>query len=428
METAWSPRRWIVVTLVLVAVLCCVESATRLGENAPFYRYTLPRYGLGYFWGTPLGWGGFTDGVAVNRDSLAFDALASFLRGETALAVPLDGNTYTRLTGYSLLGTLPAPLVGRYLGFVVANVAFWIAGAMATYALAVRHTGSRLVAVLAAVLVATAPAYEALVGQALPYVVSYSLFAIGVWYCERAGLFERRATLARAALVGFAAGSSFLVYDLYMLPAFVVLYGLRRMPLRNLAVFLVLALAPRVIWTIFWQAEGLPKYSINENEPLDALRAWIASAQGGSITGAIKAYGALGAHVLLNVAAAFMLLPLLLALWELAHRLREPGWDWFAAVLMAGFAPAAFMVSTWPHLPRWYAYGFVGVYILAAAGAVRLAERVAGAQASAARYAVLAAVVIVPLVLVSNLDLLGQTRPMELLLFQPEHWSYLWSR
>ena len=35
--------------------------------------------------------------------------------------------------------------------------------------------------------------------------------------------------------------------------------------------------------------------------------------------------------------------------------------------------------------------------------------------------------VILPAVVLSNLDVAGITRPMELLLFQPTHWSYLWS-
>jgi hypothetical protein len=36
--------------------------------------------------------------------------------------------------------------------------------------------------------------------------------------------------------------------------------------------------------------------------------------------------------------------------------------------------------------------------------------------------------VVLPALVLSNLDLVGATHPMELLLFQPEHWSYLWSR
>ena len=40
------------------------------------------------------------------------------------------------------------------------------------------------------------------------------------------------------------------------------------------------------------------------------------------------------------------------------------------------------MLSTWPHIPRWYAYGFPAVYILAAAGAVRIARWLASANGS----------------------------------------------
>ena len=49
---------------------------------------------------------------------------------------------------------------------------------------------------LAALLVSTAPAFAALVGQALPYVASYSLFVVGLLVFDRARLFDR-ATSAR---------------------------------------------------------------------------------------------------------------------------------------------------------------------------------------------------------------------------------------
>ena len=94
-------------------------------------------------------------------------------------------------------------------------------------------------------------------------------------------------------------------------------------------------------------------------------------------------------------------------------------------MIVAGFAPALFMLSTWPHIPRWYAYAFPAIYILAAAGAVRFAHYLARSP----RLAVgLAALVLLPAIVLANLDVVGSTRPMELLLFQPAHWSYLWSR
>src|SRR5207247_614286 len=128
-----------------------------------------------------------------------------------------------------------APVLGAYASFVLINVLFWAAAAAATYALAVRFTRSSMTALLAALLVSTAPAFEALVGQALPYVASYSLFVLGLLLFDRARLFER-ATSARVTLAcGLASGIGFVLYDLYVLPAFVVLYGvLRRMPLRDL--------------------------------------------------------------------------------------------------------------------------------------------------------------------------------------------------
>jgi hypothetical protein len=110
-------------------------------------------------------------------------------------------------------------------------------------------------------------------------------------------------------------------------------------------------------------------------------------------------------------------------------RRNTPEAKWFVAVVVAGFAPALFMLSTWPHIPRWYAYGFPAVYILTAAAAVRIARMLAGRTVPASRLqTALAAIVVLPAIVLANLDILGATTaPMELLLFQPTHWSYLWS-
>ena len=53
--------------------------------------------------------------------------------------------------------------------------------------------------------------------------------------------------------------------------------------------------------------------------------------------------------------------------------------------------------------------------ILAAAAALRLGPRLG------------VALVLVPSIVLANLDVLGYTKLMELLLFQPTNWSYLWS-
>jgi len=53
-------------------LIISLETGLRLGANSPDTRYTLPRYSLGYFWDTPLGWTGVIDGVPVNRDSVQF--------------------------------------------------------------------------------------------------------------------------------------------------------------------------------------------------------------------------------------------------------------------------------------------------------------------------------------------------------------------
>jgi hypothetical protein len=265
-----------------------------------------------------------------------------------------------------------------------------------------------------------------LTGQALPYVSSYSLFALGVLLLDVLRIFER-GTPARVALAsGFVGGIGFLFYDLYMLPAFVVVYGLlRRTPLRTLVLVLVAMALPRVVWSLYWQAAHLPSYSHNEQHPAEALAAWLDSARTGEGVARIKAYALLAAHGVLNIATAFLFWPVVLAGWELWQRRRQPEAAWFAAVLIAGFAPALFMLSTWPHIPRWYAYGFPAVYILAAAAAVRVGQRLASLPRA---QMALALGVLLPALVLANLDLLGYTKAMELVLFQPTHWSYLWSR
>jgi hypothetical protein len=87
------------------------------------------------------------------------------------------------------------------------------------------------------------------------------------------------------------------------------------------------------------------------------------------------------------------------------------------------------MLSTWPHIPRWYAYGYPAVYILAAAGAVRIGRALVRVETARLSFGASAAGlgVLVPALVLANLDAVGATRLMELLLFQPGHWSYLWS-
>ncbi|MBV9357867.1 MAG: hypothetical protein JO023_20340 [Chloroflexi bacterium] len=420
-----SSRRvatWLV--LLGLALVCLAETLPRLSERSPDTRYTLPQYSLGYFWDSPLGWSGLLDGALVNRDSSQFDSLAGWLRGDPNPLIPLNANVYTRFAGYAALGGAPGGLLGDYPGFVLVNLALWLAASLATYGLGLKRTGSTLIAGLAGLLVATAPLFSAFVGQGLPYVAAYALFAIGVWYCERIGLFTRAVSILTSAASGFAVGTTLLVYDLYMLPLFVLLYGWRRMARSRLALFLVASSVPKVLWAVYWWAARLPRYTQNEDHPMEALTAWIGLAQRTEPLQWLPTYGALIAHVGLNIFSAFLFLPALLALWELLHwrTLRDRGW--YLAVLVAGFAPAAFMISTWPHIPRWYAYGYPAVYILAALGAVRIGRN--WHVASRARPYAVAAAILAICVLVANLDLLGVTRPMELMLFQPQNWSYLW--
>jgi hypothetical protein len=419
---------WVIGLMALA--ICSLEAGLRLGPNSPDTRFTLPQYSLGYFWDTPLGWTGVVSGVPVNKDSVQFASLASFFRDEPTTPVPLEDNVYTRFAGYALVGSVLAPLLGAYSSFVLINVLFWVAAVVATYALAVRFTRSSTVPILAALLVSTAPAFEALVGQALPYVASYSLFALGLLLFDRARLFEKKTSARVAVACGLAGGIGFVFYDLYMLPAFVVIYGaLRRMPIRNIVLVLGAMIVPRAAWTLYWQAAHLASYSHNEAHPAEALAAWFDSARTGEGFSKLKAYVLLGAHGALNIGAAFLFWPVVLAVWELWCRRRSPEALWFAAVAVAGFAPALFMLSTWPHIPRWYGYGFPAVYILAAAAAVRLAHVLVRADAASGRVRVAVALgLVLPAVVLANLDLLDATRPMELLLFQPTHWSYLWSR
>jgi len=421
-------RIWLVALMALV--VCSLETGLRLGASSPDTRFTLPQFSLGYFWDTPLGWTGVVDGVSVNKDSVQFASLAAFFRDEPAVPVPPEDNVYVRFAGYALAGSALAPLVGAYASFVLVNLAFWVAATLATYALGLRFTRDRTTAVLAALLVATAPAFEALAGQALPYVASYSLFVLGLLLFDRAHLFERGTSSGTALACGLIGGTGFLFYDLYMLPAFVVAYGaFRRMPIRNLILVLAAMAVPRLTWSVYWQAAQLASYSHNEIHPIEALMAWFDAARTGEGLSRGKGYLLLAAHGALNIGAVFLFWPVLLAIGELWCRRRASEALWFVAVVLAGFAPALFMLSTWPHIPRWYAYGFPAVYILAAAGAVRLGRRFARAErASRAQVIALAVIVLVPAVVLANLDLVGVTRPMELLLFQPTHWSYLWSR
>lgn len=419
---------WLVAALALV--VCSLETGLRLGANSPDTRFTLPQFSLGYFWDTPLGWTGVLDGVPVNKDSVQFASLAGFFRDEPAVAVPPEDNVYVRFAGYSLLGSVLAPIVGSYASFVLVNVAFWVAATVATYLLGLRLTRDRSIALLAGVLVSTAPAFESLSGQALPYVASYSLFVLGLLFFDRLRLFERDTPAATALACGLVGGIGFVFYDLFMLPAFVVAYGvLRRMPLRNLALVLLAMVVPRVLWSAYWQVAHLASYSHNETHPLEALFAWFDSERTGEGLSRIKGYAFLALHGALNIGSAFLLWPVLLAGIELWFRRRSSEALWFVAVVVAGFAPALFMLSTWPHIPRWYVYGFPAVYILAAAAAVRagrrLAQRTGGSHAAMVGLAVL---LVLPAVVLSNLDVLGATKLMELLLFQPQHWSYLWSR
>ena len=428
MSLSWARRPvWLVAALALVLV--SLETGLRLGASSPDTRFTLPRYSLGYFWDTPLGWTSVLDGVPQNKDSVQFASLAGFFRDEPALAVPPEDNVYVRFAGYALVGSVLAPLVGTYPSFVIVNVLFWVVAAVATYALAVRYTHERVVAVLAAVLVATAPAFEALAGQALPYVASYSLFVLGLLLFDRLRLFERATTARTALACGLVGGIGFLFYDLYMLPAFVVAYGVfRRMPLRNLVLVLAAMTVPRLTWSLYWQAAQLASYSHNETHPMEALAAWFDSARTGEGLAKVKGYLLLAAHGLLNIGAAFLFWPVLLAVWELWCRRRSAEALWFVAVAVAGFAPALFMLSTWPHIPRWYVYGFPAVYILAAAAGARIARRLVRARRARQRaFVSVAALVVLPAIVLANLDVLGATKPMELLLFQPTHWSYLWS-
>ena len=95
---------WVVGALALVVV--SLETGLRLGGSSPDTRFTLPRYSLGYFWDTPLGWTSVVGGVPVNRDSLQFSSLAGFLRDEPTVVVPPGDNVYVRFAGYALVGSV----------------------------------------------------------------------------------------------------------------------------------------------------------------------------------------------------------------------------------------------------------------------------------------------------------------------------------
>ena len=343
------------------------------------------------------------------------------------MQVPLEDNVYTRFAGYSLLGSVLAPLVGSYASFVLVNVLLWVAAAVATYALGLRYTGSSLTATLAALLVSTAPAFEALAGQALPYVASYSLFVLGLWLFERVKLFERSTSAQVALACGLVGGLGFVFYDLYMLPAFVVVYWLLRPP----------HAASKSGAGAGWHgaaSAGLERL-LAGHAPGVVFAQRDAPCRGACGLVRPRAHGPGSRHA--------QGVRLACRSWPAEYRRRVPvlacaagglrAWRaaatslaeaaWFVAVAVAGFAPALFMLSTWPHIPRWYTYGFPAVYILAAAAAVRIAGWLIRVQDSRALRVGLAVALILPAIVLANLDVLGATRPMELLLFQPTHWS-----
>src|SRR5204862_130124 len=99
------------------------------------------------------------NGSAELSDVSAIDeeALAALFRDEPAVPVPPEDNVYVRFAGYALVGSALAPLIGAYASFVLINVLFWVAAAVATYLLALRFTQHQLTAVLATLLVSTAP-------------------------------------------------------------------------------------------------------------------------------------------------------------------------------------------------------------------------------------------------------------------------------
>src|SRR5215472_12701290 len=95
--------------LVALAALCLIslETGLRVGSASPDTRYTLPRFSLGYFWDTPLGWTSVIDGVPVNRDAVQFSSLAGFFNGLN-VPVPPQDNVYVRFAGYALVGCVGA--------------------------------------------------------------------------------------------------------------------------------------------------------------------------------------------------------------------------------------------------------------------------------------------------------------------------------
>src|SRR5207302_736074 len=158
-------------------------------------------------------------------------------------------------------------------------------------------------------------------------------FVLGLPPLEQARGFEKHTTAQTALACGLASGAALLFYDLYMLPAFVVIYGLfRRMPLRNLALVLVAMALPRLIWTGYWQAAHLPSYAHNETHPIEALLAWFDPSRTGEGIARLKGYVLLAAHGALNIGVVFLFWPLVLAGWELWQRRRSHEALWFVAV------------------------------------------------------------------------------------------------
>ena len=235
-------------------VLCTLETGLRLGASSPDTRYTLPQFSLGYFWDTPLGWTASSTACPSTRTASSSRRWPASSATSRPVPVPPEDNVYVRFAGYALVGSV-AGAAGRRVRQLRPGQRR-CSGSPPRWRPTrwrVRFTAIELTAVAGRrCWSATAPAFEALAGQALPYVASYSLFVLGLLLFDRARLFERDTPLRDRAGVrlGRAGWASCSTTCTCCPRSWSSTALLRRMPLRNMALVLVAMAVPRLAWSV----------------------------------------------------------------------------------------------------------------------------------------------------------------------------------
>jgi hypothetical protein len=252
-------------------------------------------------------------------------------------------------------------------------------------------------------------------GVPMSYLAAYACVVLLLALGEALDAF-RRPRLGTWLLLGWGAGIAATIYFAHVvLLLFWWLYGLRRVPWRYLLAATGVALGISAGWELYGRTlVGLGFTTDNSALIGQAVGAWLEHLQrpwaevlvyfrGGPLAGAAAARETL--------LGAFALPWWALAAVGLAFAAREDR-EWAAAVAVAALLPTVVLLALLP-LPRLAYYMYPAVYVLAAAGALRLARGAAalGAQGgtglSRAAGAATLGLTLGGLILAANLDLFG---------------------